>query len=48
MTRDIRKNINEEMRIVPENLNCSAYTMATVAAGILFCVGIVIYALLTA
>jgi hypothetical protein len=48
MTRDIRKNINEEIRVIPENLNCSGYTMAAVAAGLLFCVGIIVYALLTA
>ncbi len=48
MTRDLRKNINEDMRIVPENCNCSVYTMAAVAGCLLFCVGIIIYALLAA
>ena len=48
MTRDIRKNINEDARIIPENCNCSAYTMATVAASLLFCVGVIIYALFAA
>ena len=35
MTRDIRNNVNEDMRIVSENLNCSGYSMAAVAAGLL-------------
>ena len=48
MTRDLRKNINEDMKIIPENCNCSIYTMATVAGCLLFCVGIIIYALLAA
>ena len=48
MTRNIRKNENEimDMRLMSENCNCSVYTMGAVAAGILFCVGIIIYALL--
>lgn len=48
MTRDIRNNINEEIKIVPENYNCSGYTMAAVAGSLLLCVGIIIYALLAA
>ena len=46
MTRDMRNIGNEEMRIVPENLNCSGYTMATVAGCLLLCIGIIIYALI--
>ncbi len=48
MTRDIRKNINEEMKIIPESCNCSGYTMAAVGASLLFCVGIIIYAIFAA
>ena len=48
MTRDIRRNINEEARIIPESCNCSGYTMAAVATSLLFCAGIIIYALLAA
>ena len=50
MPRNIRKNENEmmDMRLVSDNCNCSIYTMGAVAAGILFCLGIVLYALLAA
>ena len=48
MTRDIRKNINEDARIITDNCNCSGYTMAAVGASLLFCVGVIIYALLAA
>ena len=48
MTRDIRKNISEETRIMPENCNCSVYTMGAVAASLLFCVGVIVYALFAA
>ena len=34
--------------VVSENCNFSAYSMAAVAGGILLCIGIVLYALLTA
>ena len=37
-----------DMRLMAENCNCSVYTMGAVALGILFCVGIVLYALLAA
>jgi hypothetical protein len=48
MTRNIRKNENEmmDMRLMSENCNCSVYTMGAVATGILFCLGVIIYALL--
>lgn len=48
MTRNIRNNENEmiDMRLMAENCNCSIYTMGAVAAGILFCVGIILYALI--
>lgn len=47
MTRDIRKDI-EDIRLVTENCNCSVYTMAAVAGCLLFCAGIIIYALFAA
>ena len=48
MTKNIRKNENEmmDMRLMSENCNCSVYTMGAVAAGILFCIGIILYALI--
>ena len=46
MTRNVRKETYEDMRIVPENCQMSGYTMAAVAGCLLFCVGIIIYALL--
>ena len=48
MTRNIRKNDKDivDMRIMAENCNCSVYTMGAVAAGLLFCIGVIIYALL--
>lgn len=48
MSGNIRKNENEmmDMRLIPENCNCSGYTMATVAGGILSCLGIILYALI--
>ena len=46
MTGNLEKRTNEEMRIVSENYNGSVYSMATVACGLLLCVGIIIYALL--
>ena len=48
MTKNIRKNENEmmDMRLMAENCNCSIYTMGAVAAGILFCIGIILYALI--
>ena len=48
MTRNIRKNENEmlDMNLIPETCNCSGYTMAAVAGGLLLCLGIIIYALL--
>lgn len=48
MTQNIRERINNEMRIVPENCNCSIYTMAAVAGCLLLCAGIIIYALIGA
>lgn len=48
MTRDMRDIRNEEMRIVPENYNCSGYTMAAVAGCLLLCLGIIVYALFAA
>ena len=50
MSGNIRRNENEimDMRLMAENCNCSVYTMGAVALGILFCVGIVLYALLAA
>ena len=48
MTRNIENRVNDDMRIVAENCNFSAYTMATVACGILLCVGIIVYALFAA
>lgn len=36
-----------EKEIISQNCNFSGYSMATVAGGILLCVGIVIYAILT-
>ena len=48
MSGNIRKNENEmmDMRLVPENCNCSGYTMAMVAGGLLSCLGIILYALI--
>ena len=51
MTRNIERNENElyngmDMRLVPEDCNCSGYTMAAVAGGLLLCLGIIVYALL--
>ena len=48
MTGDLRQVKNEEMNILPENCNCSVYSMAAVAGCLLLCIGIVIYALLCA
>lgn len=45
MSGDMRQRANNDMRIVPENCNCSIYTMAAVAGCLLFCVGIIIYAI---
>lgn len=42
------ENFDDGSAIVSENCNCSVYTMASVAATILFCIGIVIYALIGA
>ena len=46
MSGNIRKNENEtmDMRLIPENCNCSGYTMAMVAGGLLLCLGIILYA----
>ena len=48
MSGNIRKNENEmmDMRLIPETCNCSGYTMAMVAGGLLLCLGIILYALL--
>ena len=46
--RDIRDIRNEEMGIACDKCNCSVYTMASVIGCVLLCVGIVVYALLTA
>lgn len=48
MSGNLERRTNEDMRIVPENFGGSVYSMATVACGILLCVGIIIYALLGA
>ena len=48
MTRDIRQIEKKEIGIIPENCNCSIYTMASVAGCLLLCVGIIVYALLCA
>ena len=48
MTRNLENRVNDDMRIVSENCNFSGYTMATVACGILLCVGIIVYALFAA
>ena len=48
MTGDLRQRNAEDMKIVPENCNCSVYSMAAVAGCLLLCIGIVIYALLCA
>lgn len=38
---------NKEMGIVSENCNCSVFSMATVAAGVLMVIGAVVYAIAT-
>lgn len=35
-----------DMGLVAENCQCSGYTMAAVAGGLLLCLGIIVYALL--
>ena len=45
MTGNLERRTNEDMGIVSENMSGSVYSMATVACGILLCVGIIIYAL---
>ena len=43
-----RKNYDEiDNEIISQNCNFSGFSMASVAGGILLCVGIVIYAILT-
>ena len=43
-----RKNYDEiDNEIINQNCNFSGFSMASVAGGILLCVGIVIYAILT-
>ena len=43
-----RENYEElENEMINRNCNFSGYSMATVAGGILLCIGIVIYAVLT-
>lgn len=43
-----RENYEQfENEVVSQNCNFSGYSMASVAGGILLCVGIVIYAILT-
>lgn len=44
-TNSVKEN---DENLVTENCNCSGYTMATVAACILLCIGIVVYALIGA
>ena len=51
MTRNIERNENElyngmDMHLVQEDCNCSGYTMAAVAGGLLLCLGVIVYALL--
>ena len=50
MSGNIGRNDKEimDMRLMSENCNCSVYTMGAVALGILFCIGVVLYALLAA
>lgn len=42
-----RSNYEIESRLMAEDCNFSAYSMAAVAGGILLCLGIVLYALIT-
>ncbi len=43
-----RKNYEQmEDEMISKNCNFSGYSMATVAGGILLCIGIVVYAILT-
>lgn len=37
----------KEMKVVAENCNCSFYSLATVAGGVLLAIGTVIYSLIT-
>lgn len=48
MVRNIERKDNEimDMRLTSENCNCSVFTMGALACGLLFCLGIIVYALL--
>ena len=48
MTGNLERRTNEDMGIVSGNAGGSAYSLTTVACGLLLCVGIIIYALLAA
>ncbi len=50
MTGELRQNTREEINVFDEDIacNCSPYTMAAVAGCLLFCIGIIIYALIGA
>lgn len=48
MNGSMRRNPYEtESKLMADNCNFSAYSMAAVAGGILLCLGIVLYALVT-
>ena len=48
MNGSMRQNNYEiESKLMADNCNFSAYSMAAVAGGILLCLGIVFYALIT-
>lgn len=49
MNADLNMNRNqtEETRLVSENCNCSAYSLITVAGGILLAIGTVLYSVIT-
>ncbi len=48
MTGELRKNTRSNINFAHEDceVNCSPYTMAAVAGCLLFCIGIIIYALI--
>ena len=43
---NMKRNELKEQGIVSENCNCSAYSMITVAGGILLAIGTVVYSLI--
>lgn len=46
MMKHSKKQDAENTALVAPNCNCSVFTMATVACGLLFCLGIIVYALI--